>query len=99
VLSLTFSEDLVKPSKDKESMYHSRPEIEVRTVKPLSPKSVRNQMPRKIPNFILQNIEKQIVSSESTAEEVSFEWSHHRISFMDSKLKPALEFSVIDSGI
>ena len=56
-------------------------------------------MPRKIPNFILQNIEKQIVSSESTAEEVSFEWSHHRISFMDSKLKPALEVSVIDSGI
>ena len=29
VLSLTFAEEAAKPSKDKESMYSSRPEIEV----------------------------------------------------------------------
>ena len=30
---------------------------------------------------------KSIVPSESTAEEVSFEWSHHRISSIDSKVR------------
>ena len=30
---------------------------------------------------------KQIVPCERTAEEVSFEWSHHRISFTDSKVR------------
>ena len=29
VLSLTFAQEAAKPSKDKESMYSSRPEIEV----------------------------------------------------------------------
>lgn len=29
VLSLTFSEDAAKPSKDKDAMYSARPEIEV----------------------------------------------------------------------
>jgi len=29
----------------------------------------------------------QIVPLESTAEEVSFEWSHHRISSTDSKVR------------
>ena len=33
----------------------------------------------KITNFILQNIEKLMVPCKSTADEVSFEWSHHRI--------------------
>ena len=32
---------------------------------------------------------------KSTAEEVSFEWSHHRIS---SKLRTTLHVSIIDSG-
>ena len=30
---------------------------------------------------------KYIVEPESTAEEVSFEWSHHRISSTDSKVR------------
>jgi len=40
----------------------------------------------------------QIVPSESTAEEVSIEWLHHRISSTDLKVKLALEVSIIDSG-
>ena len=40
----------------------------------------------------------QIVPRESTAEEVSFEWSHHRISFTDSKVRTILNVSVTDSG-
>jgi len=46
----------------------------------------------------LKNIEKQIAPSKSTTEEVSIEWSHHRISSSDSKVKLALEVSIIDSG-
>ena len=30
---------------------------------------------------------KQVVPCENTAEEVSFEWSHHRISSADSKVR------------
>ena len=39
----------------------------------------------KILNFILHNIGKQMVPCKSTAEKVSFEWSHHCISSTDSK--------------
>jgi len=46
-----------------------------------------NPKKRKIPNFILQNIEKEIVYSKSAAEEASFEWSPYRVSFTDSKGK------------
>ena len=34
---------------------------------------------------------------KSTAEEVSFEWSHHRISSTDSKVKTTLHVSITDS--
>ena len=34
---------------------------------------------------------------KSTAAEVSFEWSHHRISSTDSKVRSALHISIIDS--
>ena len=40
---------------------------------PLTPKNFK-----KNPEFHLLNIEKQMVPCKSTAEEVSFEWSHHR---------------------
>ena len=49
-------------------------------------------------NSILLNIEKQIVPFKSTAEEVSFEWSHHRISSTDSKVRTTLHVSITDSG-
>ena len=39
-----------------------------------------------------------MVPCESTAEEVSFEWSHYRISSTDSKVRTTLHVSIIDSG-
>ena len=39
-----------------------------------------------------------MVPFKSTAEEVSFEWSHHRISSTDSKVRTTLHVSIIDSG-
>ena len=53
---------------------------------------------RKIPNFNLKNIEKQTLACKSTAKEVSFEGSHHRISSTDSKVKTKLHASIIDFG-
>jgi len=41
---------------------------------------------QEILNFIFSNPSKQIVPCKSTVEEVSFEWSHHRISSTDSKV-------------
>ena len=41
---------------------------------------------------------KQIVSRESTAEEVSFEWSHRRISTTDSKVRTSLRDSFFYPG-
>ena len=39
-----------------------------------------------------------MVPCKSTAEEVSFEWSHHRISSTDSKVRTTLHVSIIDSA-
>ena len=39
-----------------------------------------------------------MVPCKSTAEEVSFEWSHHRISSTDSKIGNTLHVSITDSG-
>ena len=64
---------------------------------PGTPKSAKSQHSRKISNFILQNIEKQMVPCKSAAVEVSFEWSHHRISSTDSKVRTTLHVSLIDS--
>ena len=38
-----------------------------------------------------------MVPCKSTAKEVSFEWSHHRILFTDSKVRTTLHVSIIDS--
>ena len=38
-----------------------------------------------------------MVPCKSTAEEVSFEWSHHRISSADLKATTALRVSITDS--
>ena len=40
-----------------------------------------------------------MVPCKSTAEEVSFEWSHHRISSTDSKVRTAWHVSINDSAI
>ena len=55
------------------------------TFNSLTPKSAKGHNSRKIPNFILENIENQMVPCKSTAEEVLFERSHHRISLTDTK--------------
>ena len=39
-----------------------------------------------------------MVPCKSTAEEVSFEWSHHRISSTDSKVSSTSHVFIIDSG-
>ena len=39
-----------------------------------------------------------MVPRKSTAEEVSFEWSHHRISSTDSKVRTTLHVFITDSG-
>ena len=38
-----------------------------------------------------------MVPCKSTAEKVSFEWSHHRISSTDLKVKTTLHVSIIDA--
>ena len=42
--------------------------------------------------------DKQIAPCESTGTELSFEWSHHRISFADSKIRLALQNLIKHSG-
>ena len=39
-----------------------------------------------------------MVPCKSAAEEVSFEWSHHRISSTDLKVRTTLHVSITDSG-
>ena len=39
-----------------------------------------------------------MASCESTGRELSFEWSHHRISSADSKVRVALQNSIKYSG-
>ena len=41
---------------------------------------------KKNPKLHFVNIEKQMVSCKSTAEEVSFEWSQHKLLLTDSKV-------------
>ena len=40
--------------------------------------------------------EKQMAPRKSTAKEVSFEWSHHRISSTDLKVRTTLHVSIND---
>ena len=53
---------------------------------------------KKISNFILYNFEKQVAPCVSTGREISFEWSHHRISYTDSIVKATLQNSIIHSS-
>ena len=40
----------------------------------------------------------KILTCESTGRELSFEWSHHRISSIDSKVRVTLQNSIKHSG-
>ena len=65
---------------------------------PLTTKFSQKQISTKFPNFILWNFEKQIAPCVSTGRELSFEWSHHRISSTDSKVRVTLQNSIKHSG-
>ena len=45
-----------------------------------------------------KNFDKQIASCESTDRELSFEWSHHRILSIDSKVTVTLQNTIKHSG-
>ena len=65
---------------------------------PFTAKCGQRKVSTKFPNFIFQNCEKQIVSCESTGTELSFDWSHHRISSTDSKVRVTLQNAIKQSG-
>ena len=53
------------------------------------------------PNFQIsfsKIVRNKIASCESTGRELSFEWSHHRISSTDSKVRVTLQNSIKHSG-
>ena len=52
----------------------------------------------KLPQMVFYIQTKWIVPCESTADEVSFEWSHHGISSTDSKVRTTLRDSISHSG-
>ena len=60
-------------------------------------KSQQSQQLAKFPNFILWNVEEQIVPCESTSKEVSFEWLHISISSTDSKVRATLPDAILYS--
>ena len=62
------------------------------------PNVAKGKIQQKIPNFILWNLEKQVAPCVSTGRELSFEWSHHRVSSTDSKVRTTLQNSIIHSG-
>ena len=61
---------------------------------PFTAKCGQRQISTKFPNF-----EKQIAPYESTGRELSFEWSHHRISSADSKVRLALQNSFMKNTL
>ena len=65
---------------------------------PFTAKCSQRQISTRFPNFIVSNFEKQIAPCVSSGREVSFEWSHHRISSTDSKVLVALQTSIKYSG-
>ena len=67
-------------------------------INPFTAKFSQKQISTKFPNFILWNFEKQIAPCVSTGRELSFEWSHHRISSTDSKVRVTLQNSIKYSG-
>ena len=58
----------------------------------------QRQISTKFPNFIFLTFEKQIASCESRGRELSSEWSHHRISSTDSKVRVTLQNSIKNLG-
>ena len=72
--------------------------VAVFVLNPFTAKCGQRQISSKFPNFIFSNFDKQIASCESTGRELSFEWSHHRMSSTDSKVRVSLQNSIKHSG-
>ena len=70
----------------------------VYTINPFITKFGKKQISTKFPDFILWNFEKLIAPCVSSGRELSFEWSHHRISSSDSKVRVTLQTSIKHSG-
>ena len=62
------------------------------------PNLAKSKFRAKFPSFILGSFEKQIAQCESTTEEVSFEWSHHKISPADLRVEVTLQNAIEHSG-
>jgi len=62
------------------------------------PRVLKNKFKTNPKFHFVKYINLNIVPFESTAEEVSFEWSHHRISSTHSKVRTTLNVSVTNSG-
>ena len=67
-------------------------------INPFTAKCGQRQISTKCPNVICYNFDKHVAPYESTGRELSFEWSHHRISSADSKVRLALQNSIKHSG-
>ena len=57
------------------------------SVNPFTAKCGQRKISTKFPNYIFENFDKQIASCEITGRELSFEWSHHRITSAYSSLQ------------
>ena len=65
---------------------------------PVTAKCGQRQISTKVPNFIFLNFETQSASCENTGRELLSEWSHHRISSIDSKVRVTLHSPLKHSG-
>ena len=65
---------------------------------PFTAKCSQRQILTKFANFILEHFAKQIAKCDSTGRELSFEWSHQRISSTDTKAGVILQNSTKHSG-
>ena len=62
------------------------------------PDLAQSKFRAKFPNFIFWNFKKQIAQCDSTTEEVSFEWSHHKISSADVRVEVTFKNAIEHSG-
>ena len=72
--------------------------MQFKRINPLTTRMPKSTSKKKYQISFCKKIEEQVVPYKSTAKEVSFEWSHHRISFTDSKVRTTVHVSIIDFG-
>ena len=67
-------------------------------INPFTVKCGQRQISSKVSKFHFLKTNSRIAECESTGRELSFEWSHHRISSTDSKVRVTLQNSIKHSG-